>query len=540
MTAAGRLTRAALVTLVLLAAACTTAGERAPRAAAPAGDLTGAQAPAWSSDDRQFFLHGTMSAEVVPERVLRAFIATYPDLFPRADLAHFGLIPDPAFGWPIGMSRREVEHLGGLSSVGVNCAACHVAELVAVDGGAPVRVLGATSHFDAEAFFGALTVATFRTAEPAAMLRFLRAYLAAGEGGDDPVAQATLTAAWMRQEREVVAAIAGDPTGAAGVAPGGLHAIAPGDVRLDRAELERGAPLAPLARALLRLFHNMRAALHIPEQVPGAVPPASGPGRNDAFGLLSATLLGVPRPYAPVKYGIVWNLEARRWVHWDGNTRSPIGRNILASLGLGAPLVGTMGRLEYAMVRRQTDLSEKIRAPRYPFAVDQAAATRGSAIYRARCAGCHDGPESDARLHAPGEIGTDPARAEAFTQVQADGFNRFLAGVRIAGYRPGAEPGLRATGRYVAPGLAGVWARSPYLHNGSVRTLRELLTPPAARAVTFQRGSHRYDTAALGYADEGAYRLDTRTPGNSSTGHAYGADLGAADRRDLIEFLKTK
>ena len=49
-----------------------------------------------------------MSTEVVPETVLRAFIRTYPDLFPSQDLSHLGLIPDPEFGWPIGFSRKEV------------------------------------------------------------------------------------------------------------------------------------------------------------------------------------------------------------------------------------------------------------------------------------------------------------------------------------------------------------------------------------------------------------------------------------------------
>jgi hypothetical protein len=61
----------------------------------------------------------------------------------------------------------------------------------------------------------------------------------------------------------------------------------------------------PLVRALLKPFHNMRAALHIPDQPPNTLPPASGPGCNDAFGLLSAMLLNAPpafptgRPKAP-------------------------------------------------------------------------------------------------------------------------------------------------------------------------------------------------------------------------------------------------
>src|SRR6266403_3156926 len=80
-----------------------------------------AQVPNWSPDDLNFFLHGSMSTEVVPEPVLRAFIKIYPDLFPRPDLAHLGLIPDSDFGWPVGFSRKEVKHLGSLPAVGLNC-----------------------------------------------------------------------------------------------------------------------------------------------------------------------------------------------------------------------------------------------------------------------------------------------------------------------------------------------------------------------------------------------------------------------------------
>ena len=77
-----------------------------------------AQIPKWSAEDLDFFLHGSMSTEVVPERVLRAFIKIYPDLFPASDFGYLGLIPDPKFGWPIGFSRKsEVKHLGGLSAV---------------------------------------------------------------------------------------------------------------------------------------------------------------------------------------------------------------------------------------------------------------------------------------------------------------------------------------------------------------------------------------------------------------------------------------
>jgi hypothetical protein len=137
------------------------------------------------------------------------------------------------------------------------------------------------------------------------------------------------------------------------------------------------------------------------------------------------------------------------------------------------------------------------------------------------------------------EIGTDPNRARIFTQHVADGFNQFFAELQIDGYKAPNPPGLRSTQKYWAPSLAGVWARAPYLHNGSVRTLWELLTPPASRAKSYKRGSRVYDPKAMGYADEGPYVLDGATPGNSSSGHDYGTQFSETEKRDLMENLKT-
>src|SRR5436309_11990186 len=97
---------ARLLLVVSVAAAFTLRGATAKEAG-----IDGAQVPKWSGADLDFFLHGSMSTEVVPERVLKAFVATYPDLFPTKDLSNFGLIPDVAAGLPIGVSRREVPHL---------------------------------------------------------------------------------------------------------------------------------------------------------------------------------------------------------------------------------------------------------------------------------------------------------------------------------------------------------------------------------------------------------------------------------------------
>lgn len=498
-----------------------------------------AQVPTWSQDDINFFLHGSMSTEVIPETVLRAFIRTYPDLFPSQDLSHLGLVPDSEFGWPIGFSRTKVKHLGGLPAVGINCASCHFVQITSSATAEPIQILGGTSHFDVEAFFGSVLVATFKTSDPANMKKFLAAYLTVSDPESGDPAQRIFEAAWQRQEEKITASMKADPFGAKEIQAGDLHKIDNEEVRLDRQSLEHDADLSARAHSMLKLFHNMRAALHVPDQPPEKVPPASGPGRNDAFGLLAASLLNKPQPYAPIKFGLVWNVDKRTWVHWDGNTKSPIARNLLASLGLGAPIHGKQGDLDFAMVKRQTDLSEKIRPPRYPFPIDQTAAKRGAVHFETNCNSCHGGPESDKRLHPAAEVGTDPNRANMFTQKLADGFNKFLAELEAVGYQPPKEFGVRSTGKYWAATLNGVWARTPYLHNGSVRTLQQLLTSPTQRAKTFHRGSRTYDPAQMGYTDEGAYVFDTSMSGNANSGHDYGTDLSSAEKQDLMEYLKT-
>jgi hypothetical protein len=265
-----------------------------------------AQVPSWSSDDLKFFLHGSMGTEVVPEAVLRAFIHTYPNLFPTADLTNLGLIPDNEFGWPIGFSRRHVKHLGNLSAVGINCASCHVTEVT--NNTQDMRLLGTTSHFDVEGFFGAILTATFKTSDPANMKRFLKAYIAEIEPENATGGKTGLDYESSAEGQKISEVINADPFGAKDIAAGALHQIPANELKPDT---RNRFPLAALAHSMLRLFHNMRAALHVPDQPPDKAPPLSGPGRNDAFGLLSASLLNSPQPFAPIKFGLVWNVDKR-------------------------------------------------------------------------------------------------------------------------------------------------------------------------------------------------------------------------------------
>ena len=98
---------------------------------------------------------------------------------------------------------------------------------------------------------------------------------------------------------------------------------------------------------------------------------------------------------------------------------------------------------------------------------------------------------------------------------------------------------------YVAQFLDGIWLRAPYLHNGSVPTLTDLLTPPAQRPQNFWRGYDVYDQTRVGFVVQGAAaetagtKFDTQLRGNSSAGHDFGTQLSADEKAALIEFLKT-
>jgi hypothetical protein len=110
--------------------------------------------------------------------------------------------------------------------------------------------------------------------------------------------------------------------------------------------------------------------------------------------------------------------------------------------------------------------------------------------------------------------------------------------------RPWKFSRFRKTEGYANLPLDGVWLRAPYLHNGSVPTLRALLFPEERPAV-FYRGYDVYDWEQVGFvsagpeAEKGGVRFDTSLRGNANRGHTYGSELPAEYREALIEYLKT-
>ncbi|BCE02991.1 di-heme-cytochrome C peroxidase [Marinicellulosiphila megalodicopiae] len=108
-------------------------------------------------------------------------------------------------------------------------------------------------------------------------------------------------------------------------------------------------------------------------------------------------------------------------------------------------------------------------------------------------------------------------------------------------YAPGNSAAPLFSGYLTRP-LAGVWATSPYLHNGSVPNLYELLLPADQRSDVFFVGNQQFDTKNVGYQKDEwirAFEFDTNVSGNSNAGHEFSTHLNDDQRYDLIEFLKT-
>lgn len=261
--------------------------------------------------------------------------------------------------------------------------------------------------------------------------------------------------------------------------------------------------------------------------------PDWGPGRAPGFQPAKIQVLG--RPFDGtldiVDIPPLWAMRDRDGggLHWDG-VNTDLHEVVLNSgIGNGA----TAGSIDTASLARTEAWVRDLAPPRYPWPIDKALAADGKAVFAGSCAECHaHGGAKTGQVIPTRMIGTDRNRLDALTPETAAGFTA------LDGY-PWRYTHFRKTNGYVATPLDGLWARAPYLHNGSVPTLAALLTPPEARPVWFRRGSARYDTVEVGFASDTGRPFDTRLPGNSATGHRWGTDLPDSDRKALIEYLKT-
>ena len=285
------------------------------------------------------------------------------------------------------------------------------------------------------------------------------------------------------------------------------------------------------------------------------IQPDWGPGRVDTFNSAKA-LFNYPierlrndELLGAADFPTIWNQAKKQGMqlHWDGNNDRVEERNLNASFGTGA----TPRLIDHAAVARIQAWNATAAPPPFNefFAIDTELASRGRPIYQRYCADCHGMNGSDfsgsqvGKVVPIAQIGTDPYRLQSFTPELALNLGTPYAGT------PYRFQHFRKTFGYANAPLDGLWLRAPYLHNGSVPTLWDLLTPADSRPATFWRGNDRYDPRELGFVSDVAeesdrrfFLYDTRVPGNGNAGHdgeAYGTTLTNDDKWALIEYLKT-
>jgi mono/diheme cytochrome c family protein len=255
-----------------------------------------------------------------------------------------------------------------------------------------------------------------------------------------------------------------------------------------------------------------------------------------------------------------WRAKKKNALFFNGMARGDHRGTMALATGTCVDDVTEAERVDGLFKDMQTFIGT-LTAPVYNRPIDAALAAQGKTIFTVTCAGCHgtygSDPTDDAKdtypnlLFALDVIGTDPAVANMGV-VHAPEFVDWYNG-SFYGKITRAVPNDPFPG-YMAPPLDGIWATAPYLHNGSVPTI-DLVLNSKARPAVWKRvdlDDTHYDENTLGWpwekppyaqaaapANEQKFIYDTSYWSQSNAGHTFGDSLSDAERRSVLEYLKT-
>ena len=485
-----------------------------------------------TGDPERNFLYGSIGAEGeagIPYWIIVVLPRIFDDLLPGpGGYASFGIPWEEGQELPVGFSKKTV----GFERVGFNCALCHATQYRTEPAASPTIVAAGGSH----------------TADVQGLLEFFSKAASDSRFGAETI----------------------------------------------MAQIDMAYPLGFVDRMLYKFLFIPLVKQRLAEQGAdfewAAHRPRWGPGRDAPMNLTKFSLLRLP-PDSSVDntdFPSIWNLQARvqpdriwppedhaleaDWgklgipperlmlMNLDGATTSFTAVIIDSALGLQAQ--------NSAFFRNWVHDVEAwlmtLQPPGYPLSIDSSLAALGAPVFEQNCAECHaSGRDNRLGTVIPlAEIGTDAERAIAWTREAADSANRTVR--NLTGLRR-TPMGMPDAPGYVAIQLDGVWLRAPYLHNGSVPTLSALLEPVENRPASFYRGYDVLDRWNVGFisrrcagnepelaADGTSVQFQwgcmprdkgwlfvTSERGNSNRGHLFGVTLPDADKRALVEYLKT-
>ncbi len=444
--------------------------------------------PEQHADILDHFKYGSIGAEEragLPYWIWRILPEVFEDLLPVHEgkgYARFGWVfESESHSRPIGTSYRERM----IPFLGVNCAVCHAGTLRESPSGTRRVILGMPSHqFDFQAYF-----------------RFLIAC-----ARDRRFESSTLIAA-MRKTNPKFSWI--------------------------DSLLYRFFVIERTRNGILQQAGEFAWTESRPQQGPGRVDTFNPYKRMFDFDMTTDATVGT------ADLPSLWNQKLREgmWLHWDGNNNAVTERNKSAAIGAGA----SESSLDLPSMKRIEDWIRELKPPSFPAErIDRKLADEGQELFSRHCASCHSaGGERVGQVTPLEEIGTDAERLRSFTPALAERMNTLGMG------RSWRFSHFRKTQGYANMPLDGLWLRAPYLHNGSVPTLTDLLAPMAERPTRFYRGYDVYDFDKIGFisdspeAARSGFQFDTWVKGNGNQGHSYGTDLPEPAKRKLLEYLKT-
>lgn len=268
-----------------------------------------------------------------------------------------------------------------------------------------------------------------------------------------------------------------------------------------------------------------------------------------------------------VKVPSLWGFGVKRevGVFADGSLSSEnyawaFGAELMAS-DSGEHLRASLPKLRHVV----DNVLSHLLPPKYPYDIDPAKAQRGQIIAQGTCFRCHGAHNRDGEgypayevpmLIPHDQVGTDSQRLSYANSIWVDLAEQSSVGDLIKFNRP-----LFGYG-YFAPKLWGIWSRFPYLHNGSVPTLYDMMMPPEKRPQFFSMEdageAYRFDSERVGltiehttpatykiaqYAAESGDRnmYYVKRAEHSNEGHYFKfmESFSEEDRMDVIEYLKT-
>ena len=322
------------------------------------------------------------------------------------------------------------------------------------------------------------------------------------------------------------------------------------------------------------------------------------------FNAIAAEALALPEnihaPNAPTSYPVLWDASHLNIVQWNASAPNsgpgPLFQNAITALAVYGTVDIQKNKTTYPSSIRISHLGDiqrdfyKLVAPKWPRELagefDQEKWAAGKKLYDQHCLECHarvDPSDKKRKMQAVltpyKDVGTDPLMVENFINhkvnsgmLQGKKAMVFFGDTLPAETSPLALVTYAATGAllnqpwqsikalyksyasndappeqtvynsYKARPLNGVWASAPYLHNGSVPTIYDLLLPAGQRPALFYVGNIELDVVKVGYQSHEApntSEFDTRLPGNSNAGHEYATRLPDEQRWALVEYVKS-